>query len=121
MWEYNMIKIKDAKMTATNQGKTRYWSCLLVLTDDNGIDYNVNANLPLMPRAALDQYAEENEPTYWSLVEDRDIITETPTKKLLRAVALVYKDEINILREQHNLPERTTEEIILAVISKLED
>ena len=39
--------------------------------------------------------------------------------KLVEAVALVIKDEINLLRAEHSLPERTNQQIIDAIETKL--
>jgi len=38
---------------------------------------------------------------------------------LLEAIVLIIRDEINILRGQHGLPERTNEQIINAISDKL--
>jgi hypothetical protein len=38
---------------------------------------------------------------------------------LLEAIALIIKDEINLLRQQHGLPERTNQQIIDAIENKL--
>jgi len=40
--------------------------------------------------------------------------------KVVEAIVLVIKDEINLLRAQHSLPERTNEQIISAIEDKLE-
>ena len=39
--------------------------------------------------------------------------------RLLHAIVLVIKDEINILRTQHGLAERTNEQLINAIDNKL--
>ena len=39
--------------------------------------------------------------------------------KLIEAVVLVVKDEINLLRTEHSLPERTNEQIVGAIGNKL--
>jgi len=39
---------------------------------------------------------------------------------LVEAVVLVIKDEINLLRTQHSLPERTGEQLVTAIGAKLE-
>lgn len=39
--------------------------------------------------------------------------------KLLEAIVLLVKDEINLLRTQHGLPARTNQQIIDALESKL--
>jgi hypothetical protein len=41
-------------------------------------------------------------------------------RKLIEAIVLIIKDEINILREKHDLAERTNEQIIVAIMNKLE-
>lgn len=41
--------------------------------------------------------------------------------KLIEAVVLVIKDEINILRQQHGLPDRTNQQLISAIDAKLAD
>jgi len=38
---------------------------------------------------------------------------------LIEAVALVVMDEINILRAQHSLPDRTASQIVTAIESKM--
>lgn len=38
---------------------------------------------------------------------------------LIEAIALIIKDEINLLRAQHSLPERTNQQIIDAIENKL--
>lgn len=40
--------------------------------------------------------------------------------KIVEAVVLIIKDEINLLRAEHNLPERTNQQIIDAIETKLE-
>ena len=40
--------------------------------------------------------------------------------KLLEAIVLIIKDEINLLRTELGLPERTNEQIVNAVSAKLE-
>ena len=39
--------------------------------------------------------------------------------KVMEAVVLIIKDEINLLRAEHNLPERTNQQIIEAINNKL--
>lgn len=39
--------------------------------------------------------------------------------KLIEAIVLVIKDEINLLRVEHGLPERTNQQIIGALENKL--
>lgn len=39
---------------------------------------------------------------------------------LIEAVILIIKDEINLLREQHGLPEKTNEQLMTAIGTKLE-
>ena len=41
--------------------------------------------------------------------------------KLIEAVVLVVKDEINLLRTQHGLSDRTNEQIIGAIENKLDN
>lgn len=40
--------------------------------------------------------------------------------KLLEAIVLIIKDEINLLRAEHELPERTNQQIINIVSNKLQ-
>lgn len=39
--------------------------------------------------------------------------------KLIEAIVLIIRDEINLLRAQHSLPERTNQDIINALENKL--
>ena len=39
--------------------------------------------------------------------------------KVIEAIVLIMKDEINLLRVQHELPERTNQQIIDAISNKL--
>lgn len=41
--------------------------------------------------------------------------------KLLEAIVMVIKDEINLLRAQHSLPARTNQQLIDAIDTKLAD
>ncbi len=41
--------------------------------------------------------------------------------KLLEAIVMVIKDEINMLRVQHGLPERTNQQLMNAIDTKLAD
>lgn len=40
---------------------------------------------------------------------------------LIEALALIIKDEINLLRAEHSLPERTNQQIMDAMETKLEN
>jgi len=50
---------------------------------------------------------------------DDAIVKELETMKILRAFSLVMLDEINILRQQHALPDRTVAQLKAAVRAKL--
>lgn len=50
---------------------------------------------------------------------DRQIFDEKFGPKVIEAITLVIKDEINLLRAEHSLPERTNQQIIEAVNAKL--
>ena len=50
---------------------------------------------------------------------DDKIVSELETMKIMRAFSLVMLDEINILRQQHSLPDRTAAQLKAAVRAKL--
>lgn len=50
---------------------------------------------------------------------DDTIVKELETMKILRAYSLVVLDEINLLRQQHSLPDRTVAQLKAAVRAKL--
>jgi len=50
---------------------------------------------------------------------DDTIVKELETMKILRAFSLVMLDEINLLRQQHALPDRTVAQLKAAVRTKL--
>lgn len=49
----------------------------------------------------------------------RDELYQRFGPKLIETIVLVVRDEINLLRSQHSLPERTNQDIIDALSSKL--
>jgi len=50
---------------------------------------------------------------------NRDELYEKFGPLLIEAITLIIKDEINILRIQHGLSERSNEQIITAISNKL--
>ena len=50
----------------------------------------------------------------------RDDVYSMFGPKLLEAIALIIKDEINTLRAEHSLPDRTNQQILNAIEAKLE-
>jgi len=50
---------------------------------------------------------------------DDAIVAELDTMKIMRAFSLVMLDEINILRQQHSLPDRTVAQLKAAVRAKV--
>ena len=51
----------------------------------------------------------------------RDKLYQRFGVKLIEAIVLIIKDEINILRNKAGLPERTNQQIIDAIANKLVD
>ena len=49
----------------------------------------------------------------------RDELYHAFGPKLIEAIALVIKDELNILRAEHSLADRTSQQIVDAVETKL--
>ena len=50
----------------------------------------------------------------------RDELYEKFGPMLIEAIILIIKDEINLLRQQHGLPERTNEQIIQTISNRLD-
>ena len=49
----------------------------------------------------------------------RDELYQRFSPELVEAIVLVIKDEVNLLRNQHGLPERTNQNVINAIGNKL--
>ena len=116
-----MLKLIKASMQTV--GSVTSWRCWLSITQEDDT-WILQANAPnTIPLADLEVHFAPNEADLWEIAQlegyQDDIFERSTPKALLRALALVMLDEINLLRVRASLPERTITQLINAVREKL--
>lgn len=117
-----MIELLSAKFTIDGDGN-RYWACKIRVTDGDETAYEIYRHLPPMPVGDLSSYLADKEAEYLEDVQTqgRSLLTEAPMRELIIAILLLILDQLNILRAQHELPEISRRQAILAIKQKLEE
>jgi hypothetical protein len=76
-----------------------------------------------LAEADLQAYFDAREADLWGVAQTKqhppNIYDRPPLRRVLKAFAAVVLDEINILRQQHLLPDRTAEQLVTAIKSNL--
>lgn len=116
-----MIEIIEARYTVDEESD--FWACWLELSQ--------GAESYLLPTTAPGDLLEADLQAYFDALEARlfavaqvkniatDEIYERLERRIIKALALVIMDEINILRAREGLAERTAEQLRQAIKGKL--
>jgi hypothetical protein len=115
------IEIIEAELQ--NIEEINFWVCWLEVNQGSET-YLLPATAPGdLQRTDLQTYFETNEAELFQLAREKailpDDIYDHITRRVLKAFALVVLDEVNLLRSQHGLVERTAAQLRTAVKSKL--
>lgn len=99
------------------------WACLLEITQAAEA-YLLPANAPgTLDEGELQAYFDAKEADLFTLAQAKGVVADEIYNRLpdriLKAFALVVLDEVNLLRSQHGLAPRTTEQLRTAVKNKL--
>jgi hypothetical protein len=99
------------------------WHCELEITQ-SAQTFALPATAPgNLLESDLQSRFEAKEDQLWILAQSKQYPTNLyerlPSRRVLKAFVLVVLDEINILRQQHSLPDRTESQIIEAIKIKL--
>lgn len=100
-----------------------FW-LLRVEISQNGTSYALATSAPgSLEAGELQAYVDARENEYWSEAARRgkqaDILADIEERRLIRALALVVLDEINVLRVRGGLVERTEAQLRAAIKAKL--
>lgn len=99
------------------------WACWLQLTQGEESWVLPTTAPGTLVEVDLQAYFDARETELWILAQAKqysvDLYKYIPLRRLLKAFALVMLDEINLLRQQHNLPERIPSQIVTAIKTKL--
>jgi hypothetical protein len=99
------------------------WVCWLQLTQGPE-SWMLPATAPgTLAEVDLQAYFDAREADLWTLAQAKqypvDLYERVPVRRVLKAFALVVLDEVNLLRVQHGLAERTPDQIVTAIKAKL--
>ena len=117
-----IIEIIQSELTK-GEGR-KYWACWLQITQDEE-SYFLPATAPgTLAEEELQVYFDAHEDELWSVAQNKgyepDILKQVPSRRLLKALALVILDELNFIRENPGFHEAiTVDEMIAAVKEKL--
>lgn len=104
----NENEIKTADIEITDAGTTYAWRV-------GGIPIAEDT------QTHLDSRVDE----LWRVAEQKgepvDTLAQQPTRALLKAFALLVLDELNTLRAEHGLPQRTPQQLVNAIKNKLRE
>ena len=116
-----MLKLITATMVTA--GGVNTWNCWLSITQ-GGDTWKLRANTPGdIQYADLEAHFVPLEDDLWQVAQvegyQDDLFERVTPKALLRALALVTLDEINILRRKANLPERTVSQLVNVIQERI--
>lgn len=116
-----MIEIVQAEVVDSPVGAI--WSTWLEI-EQGGESWMLPATAPgELAEAELQAHLDAQEAELWRVAQEKaypvDLWANVPLKRLLKAFALVVLDEINVLRVEAGLAERTPAQIITAIKGKL--
>lgn len=116
-----MIEILDAELHTDLD--TAYWSCWLEITQA-AESWMLPTTAPgTLTEGELQAHFDAREADLWRVAQVKqytpDVFERVPLKRVLKAFALVVLDEVNILRAEAGLSERTADQIVSAIKAKL--
>lgn len=101
------------------------WACWLEIHNGE-TSWMLPATAPgSLGKSELQAHFDAQEQSLWQIAQAKqyptDLYEYVPPKRVLKALALVIMDEINILRQAAGLAERTPGQVRAALKSKLRD
>lgn len=117
-----MIEIVTAEYIENTFGGT-YWACWLEI-DQSGETWMLPTTAPgELTEGELQAFFDAKESELWAVAQAKqygaDIYEHVAVKRVLKAFAAVVLDEVNILRGEFGLSERTGEQLRAAIKAKL--
>jgi len=100
-----------------------YWTCWLQITRD-GESWMLPTTAPgTLENEELQAHFDAREDELWRVAQEKqyapDILERMPMRQLMKVVALVMLDEVNLIREELSLSERTSKQLLDAIKAKL--
>lgn len=118
-----MIEIVQAELITDEDGS--YWSCWLEISQDSEAWMLPTTAPGTLIEGDLQAHFDTQEAELWRVAQAKeyapDVYERVPSKRVLKAFALVVLDEVNILRSAAGLAERTPEQIVSAIKAKLRE
>jgi len=119
-----MIEIVLAeKLNVSQFGVEERWICQLQITQGPETWMLPTTAPGTMQQADLQAYFDAREADLWRVAQEKrypvDVWERIPSKRLLKAFALVLLDEVNVLRQRAGLAPRTAEQVAEAIKAKL--
>ena len=116
-----MIEIIQSELITSED--EQYWACWLQFTQE-GESWMLPSTAPgTLESGELQAYFEVREVELWIVAQKKqyapDVLRYIPKRRLLKAVALVLVDELNVLREEQGMKELTEVKMIAAVKAKM--
>ena len=116
-----MIEIISAELTQYDNNQ--FWACWLEITQV-GQTWALPTTAPgTLAKADLQAHFDAREADLWRVAQAKqyapDVYEQLPGRRVFKAFAAVILDEINILRQQHSLPDRTAAQVETAIKAKL--
>lgn len=117
-----MIEIVSAELI-TSEDRSARWSCWLEITQA-AESWMLPTTAPgTLAEGELQAYFDTREAELWGVAQAKaypvDVFERVAVKRVLKAFALVVLDEVNILRVEAGLTERTADQIITAIKARL--
>lgn len=117
------IEIIDTKKFTDEEINQQYWHCELEITQGTQT-WALPATAPgTLSKAGLQAYFDAREAELWRMAQAKqypaDVYERLPGRRVLKAFAAVVLEEINILRQQYSLPDRTAAQMVNAIKTKL--
>ena len=116
-----MIEVTQAELTEDED--IQYWACWLQITQD-GESWMLPTTAPgTLENEELQAHFDAREDELWRVAQEKqyapDILERMPMRQLMKVVALVMLDEVNLIREELSLSERTSKQLLDAIKAKL--
>lgn len=120
-----MIEILDAELHTDLVTDESYWSCWLEIAQDS-ISWMLPTTAPgTLAESELQAHFDAREAELWQVAQAKryaaDVYEHIAARRVLKAFALVVLDEVNLLRAQAGMPERTADQIVTAIKAKLRE
>jgi hypothetical protein len=115
------IEIVDIERITDEEGE--FWIAWLEITQASQTWALPTTAPGTLAKADLQPHFDAREAHLWQVAQTKqypaDVYERLPDRRILKAFVAVVFDEINILRQQHSLPDRTAAQVEAAIKAKL--